>query len=266
MAGRVEIPRSEYEQRVLKTLRELLLEGEPLIEREGRVTVEDVRLDTSRPLHRIHILFRESSRPGCLFGYRAEAVEDPIILDPQEGYWGPEDWAGVILVTNFEEQVEAINLGLPPDCDPGGITWINGYRRLPPARVREVERELTLEELDALGDEWERGAVGRLACSLDRDGWLAFGIGRSLTGSAREGSDFRYHVIAYSPVVEAVREGREPVFELYDEKREVVAYVREVPTPERAAELLERHGIPVEEGDRIRAGLPDVPEGILRDV
>lgn len=107
------IPREEYEQRVLRKLREELLEGQPLVERGGRIETEDVRLDTSGPLHQVHILFRETSRPECRFGYWAEAVEyeeeksseDSIVFDPEEGYWGPDDWASTIVVAHFEEQV-----------------------------------------------------------------------------------------------------------------------------------------------------------------
>jgi hypothetical protein len=29
-----------------------------------------------------------------------------------------------ILLINLEEQIEAIDLGLPEDCDPKTITWI----------------------------------------------------------------------------------------------------------------------------------------------
>ncbi len=102
-----------------------------------------LRLDTSDSPHQAHLLFREVARLGCLFGFRATAVEDeegssadPVVLDPERGYWGPEEWASIIIVTHFEEQVEAVNLGLPPDCDPESVTWVNGYRRLPPGRAR----------------------------------------------------------------------------------------------------------------------------------
>ena len=276
MADEIRLSRTEYEQRVLRKLRQELVERESLVERGGGIRIEEVRLDTSGPLHQVHLLLRESSRPECLFGYWAEAVEweeesveDPIVLNPQEGYWGPEDWASAILVTNFEEQVDALGLGLPPDCDPEGITWINGYRRLPPERARgdepdPYERGLDQEEIDRIYEEWN-AKTERISDSFERKGWLAFShVGYSETGSDHVGrDDSSYHIIAYRTVIEAVLRGETPVFELFDEEGGTVAYVRKVPTPEEATRLLERYGIPVEEGDRIRAELPRVPERIL---
>ena len=58
--------------------------------------------------------------------------------------------------------------------------------------------------------------------------------------------------------------GGESVFEPFDEERKVVAYSRNVPTPSKA-ELLEGYGIPLEEGDAIRAQLPRAPERIVPD-
>ena len=141
MAAEIRIPREEYEQRVLRKLRQELMEGEPFVEEGGRIKIEDVRLDTSGPLHKVHILFREVARPECLFGYWFEAVEwekeseDPVVLDPQEGCWGPESWAGTMIVTNFEEQIDAAGFGIPSDCDPEIITWVNGHQRLPTDEV-----------------------------------------------------------------------------------------------------------------------------------
>lgn len=273
----INIPREEYEQRVLHKLWHELMEDESLVERGGRIRIEDVRLDTSGTLHQVHILFRETSRPECLFGYWAGTVEDeeekssedPIVLDVEEGYWGPEDWASTIVITHFEEQVDAVGLGLPPDCDPKSITWINGYHRLPPERARGDEPEpysrgLEQGEINCIYEEWN-AKTERISNSFERRGWhVSWSVDYSVTSSDRVGrDDFRYHIIAYRPVIEAVLRGEQPVFELYDEEREVVAYVRKALTPSKAAELLERYGIPVEEGDKIRAGLPRVPEQIL---
>jgi hypothetical protein len=67
------------------------------------------------------VLFREASRPGCLFGFRATAV------GPSEAgagaYSDPEGWALVILA-NFDESLMAANRGLPDECDPNGVTWV----------------------------------------------------------------------------------------------------------------------------------------------
>lgn len=136
MTRKIEIRREEYERRVLRTLREELLGGDALVEREGRIEGEDVRLDAPEEPHLVHILFRETARRECLFGFWSEAVEwdtepsaDTIVLDVQRGYWGPKEWASTLIVTWFMEQVEAVGHGLPPDCDPEGVTWVNGYRQ-----------------------------------------------------------------------------------------------------------------------------------------
>jgi hypothetical protein len=50
--------------------------------------------------------------------------------------------------------------------------------------------------------------------------------------------------------------GQGPIFDLYDAERGVTVGVRWVPTPERAAELLRRYGIPESE-------IRDIPEPIL---
>ena len=42
-------------------------------------------------------------------------------------------------------------------------------------------------------------------------------------------------------------EGQEPIFDLYDAERGIIVGVRWVPTPERAAELLRRYGVPESE-------------------
>lgn len=140
MIRKIEVGREEYERRVLRTLRKELIEGGYKGQPGGsaRITVEDVRLDISRPKHLVIILFRDKTRPGCLFGYRSPAIEveiepsaDHIVLDSQGGYWGPEEWASVITVTHFEEQVWSTTLGLPQDCDPGDITWVDNHWLMP---------------------------------------------------------------------------------------------------------------------------------------
>ena len=77
-------------------------------------------------------------------------------------------------------------------------------------------------------------------------------------------SDFRYHLIAYRAVIEALRKGEHAVFELFDEEQDTVAYVLGISTPERAAELLERYGIPSRHpirGSEPDSGqAPEVPE------
>ena len=163
------------------------------------------------------------------------------------------------------------NLGLPPDGDPEGVTWVNGYRRLPPERARGSEsgpysKGLEQGEIDRIYEEWDEKTKG-IRDAFERRGWDWYWfVGYSVAGSdCLERDDFTYHIIAYRPVIEAVSRGGEPVFELFDEERKMVAYSRNVPTPSKAAELLEGYGIPLEEGDAIRAQLPRAPERIVPD-
>ena len=123
---------------MVDALRKEFIGGETQLEHRGnRVTVEDVKVDGSGPEHFVHILFREESRPECLFGFQEVAVEpewdlvpssETIVIDPSQGYWGPELFASNLIATYFMEQVEALGHGLPPECDPEGITWVTGYR------------------------------------------------------------------------------------------------------------------------------------------
>jgi hypothetical protein len=53
--------------------------------------------------------------------------------------------------------------------------------------------------------------------------------------------------------------GDETVFELRDEELDMKAYARRVPTPERAAELLDRYGVPVRISDVTPGKVPMVP-------
>jgi hypothetical protein len=53
--------------------------------------------------------------------------------------------------------------------------------------------------------------------------------------------------------------GDETVFELRDEELDMKAYARRVPTPERAAELLDRYGVPAGISDVTPGKVPMVP-------
>lgn len=118
--------RAEYEQKVLRELRGRLLgpNGQPKsFEATGpreRIQVQEVRLDTSEPEHRIIITFRDLDRAECLFGFDMEAIEwrqpgyDPHFLDPE--IWTTIVWA------NFQERI--VGEPLPVDCSPGETTWV----------------------------------------------------------------------------------------------------------------------------------------------
>ncbi|MGI8912152.1 MAG: hypothetical protein ACR2JR_16620 [Rubrobacteraceae bacterium] len=59
--------------------------------------------------------------------------------------------------------------------------------------------------------------------------------------------------------------GHETVFELSDEKLSMKAYARKVPTPERAAELLDHYGVPSGMSDATPGKVPMVPPGAEED-
>jgi hypothetical protein len=134
------LTRTEYERKVVDTLRHDLMESGRDIRHEGnRITVGEVRLERSGAVAMVAIMFREESRPGCMFGWRFPATEaDSDSIDPyterpsswEEGLRGAEQaeiWGGTIVLTNFVEQIEAVDLGLPPECDPDGVTWVGDY-------------------------------------------------------------------------------------------------------------------------------------------
>jgi hypothetical protein len=136
---RARLSKGEYEALVVRTLRHYLIERDSGLRYDGKIQVEDVRLDTSGPEHMLELLFRDDARPECLFGWRFPATEaDSDALEGiehadawEEGLRGHEQaeiWAGTFVLTNFEEQIEAVGHGLPPECDPDGVTWVGDYK------------------------------------------------------------------------------------------------------------------------------------------
>ena len=132
------LTKSEYERVVVDTLRYYLIERGWEIRYEGKFGVEEVGLDASGAVHMVEMLFRDDARPECLFGWRyaateadADAMEDIEHPTPwEEGLRGAEQaeiWAGTFVLTHFQEQIEALGYGLPPERDPDGVTWIGDY-------------------------------------------------------------------------------------------------------------------------------------------
>ena len=58
-----------------------------------------------------------------------------------------------------------------------------------------------------------------------------------------EDSPSRYYIAAWTSVEDGpLEEQPDPLVDLYGAERDITAWVRRVPTPERVAELLERYG------------------------
>jgi hypothetical protein len=84
------LTKSEYERVVIDALRHYLIERDSERRYEGKIRVEDIRLDTSVPEHMVEILFRDDARPECLFGWRYPATEADS--DALEGIEHADAW------------------------------------------------------------------------------------------------------------------------------------------------------------------------------
>jgi hypothetical protein len=79
------------------------------------------------------VYFGHSDRPGCVFAARwkdiaAEAADDAREQEQMTEKPPSDDdlveWFAKLILINLTEQIEAVDLGLPEDCDPDAITWI----------------------------------------------------------------------------------------------------------------------------------------------
>ena len=133
---------------------------------------------------------------------------------------------------------------------------------------KEGARKVTNEEITRTFMEkgWEiRYRGGNSMCTTPSDlDLIVADMPGSLGGKSSTpwlGPPTRYSIAARVSNA-GVYGGQGPVFDLYDAERGVTVGVRWVPTPERAAELLERYGVPESEvrgtplvGDRAGDGL-----------
>ena len=87
--------------------------------------------------------------------------------------------------------------------------------------------------------------------AFERTGWTIREVGSSGEFVGEAG---RYAIRTDEEVL-----GDETVFELRDEELEMKAYARRVPTPERAAELLDRYGVPAGISEVTPGKVPMVP-------
>jgi hypothetical protein len=86
--------------------------------------------------------------------------------------------------------------------------------------------------------------------AFERGGWAIREVSsRQLVGEAG-----RYAIRTDEKVL-----GDETVFELRDEDLDMKAYARRVPTPQRAAELLDRYGVPAGISEVTPGKVPMVP-------
>lgn len=120
----------EYEDVMVRTLRYYLIEkGE--ISSVEKIQVEEIRLNTSEPHHMLEIFFRDDGRPECLFAWRypvtdLETPDDSAAIissSPEQAKANAETFVLMSLI----EQIEAVDMGLPAECDPEGITWVGKY-------------------------------------------------------------------------------------------------------------------------------------------
>ena len=86
--------------------------------------------------------------------------------------------------------------------------------------------------------------------AFERGGWTI----RDISSGEVVGEAGRYAICADEELL-----GDETVFELRDEQLDMKAYARRVPTPERAAELLDRYGVPAGISEVTPGKVPMVP-------
>jgi hypothetical protein len=87
--------------------------------RPGEVEVTDIRLDGEHPDTLLVIIFTHWDRPGCEFGLRF-----PMELGAVDDHSIDPEMVVEIAVINADEVIDAVNLGLPKDCQEGQVTWV----------------------------------------------------------------------------------------------------------------------------------------------
>ena len=97
---------------------------------------------------------------------------------------------------------------------------------------------------DLMDKGWEiRYRGGNSMCTTPSD--LDLIVADAPRAPGGEGSLSRYSIATWYSVEDGPPEEQPvPVFDLYDAERSVAVQVRQVPTPEQAAKLLERYGVP----------------------
>ncbi len=110
---------------------------------------------------------------------------------------------------------------------------------------------------------WEiRYRGGNSMCTTPSDLDLIVADAPMVTGGG--GSPLRYSIAAWLSVDDGPPEDQlDQSFDLYDAERDVTVRVRRVPTPKRAADILERYGVPESETRNSRVSAqPLVPKEV----
>lgn len=82
------------------------------------VSLDDVYVDRSTCPPKLVVTFWHHDRPGCLFGFSADAQSYTADAFP------PDVWAGILAV-NLSEAIEADDMGLPSGCGDEGVAWLD---------------------------------------------------------------------------------------------------------------------------------------------
>lgn len=133
----------DFGLRVKAELEERLVASDPpmLSSSLRDVNPERIEIEGSGANVDLVVYFRHGARPGCVFAARwkdiaGEAADDARAQEKMTGK-PPSDhelveWFAKLILIHLDEEIEAVDLGLPEDCDPAAVTWIGGASRGPP--------------------------------------------------------------------------------------------------------------------------------------
>ena len=90
------------------------------------IGVEKTYLDASAPEHEVVVLLRDLSRPECLFGWRAPAVEPGVFENDLYVYRSVKDAAeshAAVVSVNLQEDFDITDFVRRRPCTPGAVNW-----------------------------------------------------------------------------------------------------------------------------------------------
>jgi hypothetical protein len=117
-----------FSERVRASTERRLREGDRLFLTKG-ITIEEVRIETNDADYDLVVLFREDARPECMLGRRWSNIWAMELGDEKDLSVRISDEEAVegfvtLFIVNLDEEIEAVDLGLPSECDPDSVTWI----------------------------------------------------------------------------------------------------------------------------------------------